>query len=243
MAMPQPRDFDAFEDRSAIREALPYLVGLLLVGALAWLVYSQLSAVRGVRVANDPKAMIDVAPLEPPPPPPPPPKPEEKPPEPTEQPQPSPIDAPKAPQQPAAAPVTMAAPAEAGSDSYGVSSGGGGGMGAPSSGGTCLGTNCGAARGGGGGLGLRVYDRYLSDALQRRVDRDERANRQIFSVDFWIWVSPAGKITAVRTVRSSGSDARDRLLSSILDGADGLTVPPGEMSFPRKITVRGRRSM
>jgi periplasmic protein TonB len=244
MATQPPREFDAFEERSAVRAALPYVVGLVLVGVLAWLVYVQLTAVRGIRVENDPKAMVDVSPLPPPPPPPPPPpEPKEKPPEPTEQPQPSPAEAVKAPQQPAAAPVSMAASAEAGSDSYGVAAGSGTGIGAPSSGGTCLGTKCGAGGGGGGGMGLKLYDRYLSDALQTRVDRDDRANRQVFSADFLIWVSPRGKITAVRTVRSTGSDGRDKLLAGILDGIDGLTVPPGDMSFPRKITVRGRRPM
>lgn len=243
MAASQPQDFEAFAERSAFRAALPYVVGLLLVGLLVWLVFRQLTSVVGIRVNDDPKAMVDVSPLPPPPPPPPPPpEPKEKPPEPTEQPQPSPAEAAKAPQQPAAAPVSMAAAAEAGSDSYGVAAGSGNGIGAPSSGGTCLGTKCGPG-GGGGGMGLKLYDRYLSDALQTRVDRDDRANRQVFSADFLIWVSPRGKVTAVRTVRSTGSEGRDKLLADILDTVDGLSVPPGEMSFPRKITVRGRRGM
>jgi hypothetical protein len=125
----QPKDFEVFEDRAPIREALPYVIGLVLLGALAWFVYGQIAAVRGVRVNEDSKSVVDVVPLPPPPPPPPPPpESKEKPPEPTEQPQPSPAEAPKTPQQqPQAAPVTIAAPAQAGTDSFGIAAGNGAG--------------------------------------------------------------------------------------------------------------------
>ncbi|MEP9360954.1 energy transducer TonB [Sphingomonas sp. KR3-1] len=245
MSTMQPPDFEAFEDRSAIRGALPYVLGLVLLGALAWFIYSQITAVRGVRVNADSKSVVDVMPL-PPPPPPPPPPPElkEKPPEPTEQPQPSPAEAPKTPQQqPQAAPVTIAAPAQAGSDSFGLAAGSGGGIGAPGSGGTCLGTNCGA-KPAGGGVGLGLYRRYLSTALQQRVSADDRLSRQVFSADVLLTLDAQGQVSGARLAESHGNDDEATLqrLMTVLRGAR-LDPPPSGMAFPYRITVRGRRPL
>ncbi|TGX48721.1 TonB-dependent receptor [Sphingomonas gei] len=245
MTTMQPERYEAFEDRSPVREVLPYGVGLLLLGLLAWFVYTQLTAVSGVRVTEDSKSVIDVVPL-PPPPPPPPPPPElkEKRPEPTEQPQPSPVEAPKAPQpQPQAAPVSINAPAEAGNDAFGLSAGSGGGIGAPSSGGTCLGTHCGA-KVGGGGMGLGVYRSYLSSALQRRVSGDDRLNRLVFSADLLLTVNAQGQVSGARLIESRGRDDEATLqrLVEVLRAAR-LDPPPPAMSFPYKITVRGRRAL
>lgn len=243
----QPKDFEAFEDRAPIREALPYVIGLLLLGALAWFVYGQITAVRGVRVNEDSKSVVDVVPLPPPPPPPPPPpEPKEKPPEPTEQPQPSPAEAPKTPQQqPQAAPVTIAAPAQAGTDSFGIAAGSGGGIGAPGSGGTCLGTNCGAKPTGGGGMGEGLYRRYLSSELEERVRGDDRLSRLVFSADLSLTVTADGRVAGVRLlgVRGSGDDEGMRRLASLLAGIRGLNAPPQSMTFPQRITVRGRRGI
>lgn len=243
MTIMQPRQLEAFDDRSPVRDALPYGIGLLLLGALAWFVYSQITAVSGVRVTDEQKT-VSVVPLPPPPPPPPPPpEPREKPPEPTEQPQPSPAEAPKAPQQPQAAPVSINAPAEAGSDAFGLRAGSGGGIGAPSSGGTCLGNNCGGAPGG-GGMGLGIYRSYLSTALQRRVSADDRLNRLVFSADLLLTLNAQGQVTGARLVESRGRDdaATVQRLVEVLRGAR-LDPPPPAMSFPYKITVRGRRAL
>lgn len=242
---PPPRE--AFEARAPLRAAWPWAIALALAAALAWFVYQQLTGVRGVRVDDEPKSMVDIVPLPPLPPPPPPPEPAEKPPEPTEQPQPSPAEAPKAAQpQPQAAPVSIAAPAQAGADAFGLAAGTGGGMGAPASKGTCLGTNCGAGPGGGGGgIGEAAYRGYLNSALQERVRRDDRINRLVFAADFTLSISREGSVTGVRFVDARGNrdEAAMQRIVSILNGVRGLDPPPATMRFPQKITVRGRRSL
>lgn len=217
------------------------LVGAALLLALAWFVYRQMTAVRGVTVEAPSPQVVSMLPP-PPPPPPPPPEPREKPPEPTEQAQPTPSEAPKAPQQ-QAAPVSINAPAQAGADSFGLSAGSGAGIGAPSSTGTCLGANCGA-KPAGNGFGEGLYRRYMSAALQERVSSDDTVNRRTFSADFDLTITPEGRVTGVRFVnaRGRGDDDTVRKLVAILASARGLDRPPPGMRFPYRITVRGRRS-
>jgi len=131
--------------------------------------------------------------------------------------------------------------AQAGSDSFGLGAGKGGGIGAPGGAGTCLGTNCGS--GVGGGISDAFYGRYLSSALQERVQRDSKVNRLVFTADFAIWISPSGKVTKIELVRSSGDEKRDAILENILQGVSGLDTPPSSYRFPQRITVRGRRSL
>ncbi len=245
MTTMQPQSFDEFERGSAgrtIAGALPYAIGLLLALVLAWFVYTQWTAVGGVKVEAPSPQIVSMLPP-PPPPPPPPPEPKENPPEPTEQPQPSPAEAPKA-AQPQAAPVSINAPAQAGTDSFGLKAGDGGGIGAPSSAGTCLGTNCGPGAGG-NGMSESFYRRYLSSALQERVQDDERLSRLVFSADFTLTVTPDGRISGVQFVDARGRRDDDTIkkLATILGAVRGLDPPPSSMRFPQKITVRGRRAL
>src|SRR5262249_8143209 len=103
-------------------------------------------------------------------------------------------------------------------------------------------TNCGAGTGGGGG-NETFYRRYLSSALQERVQSDNRVNRQVFTADFAITVTPGGTVSSVSLLRSSGKDDRDAALRSLLERIRGLDSPPRSMSFPQRITVRGRRAI
>jgi TonB family protein len=128
-------------------------------------------------------------------------------------------------------------PAQAGADSYGLQSGSGGGMGAPGSTGTCVGPNC------GGTVSDAFYRRALSSALQERVQDNDKLNRQVFSAEVLITVSPAGNITAVQMVRSSGRQDRDDMLVATLRAIEGLDPPPANVRFPQRVTVRGRRSV
>jgi protein TonB len=236
--------YQDFREESALQRWLPYGVVALLFLGLAYFVYQQMTAVHGVKVEAPSPQIVSMLPP-PPPPPPPPPEPVEKPPEPTEQPQPAPNEAPKAPQpQPQAAPVTIAAPAQAGSDSFGLAAGSGGGIGAPGSGGTCLGTRCGASVGG-GGMSEGFYRGYLSAALQGRVQNDERLARLAFSADFMLTVTADGRVSGVRLLGARGRNDEDTVkrLSEILAGIRGLDPPPSAMRFPQKITVRGRRPL
>ena len=227
------------EDRPGIGRFVTYaLLALLLLGA-AWFIYSQFTAVRGVAVEAPPATVVDMLPP-PPPPPPPPPRPVE---ETVEQPSPDvPVPNPepaKAPDAPA--PVQIDGPAQAGTDSFGVTSGSGNGAGAPGGSGTCLGSNCGTGNGG-GGMTEAFYRRYLSNALQQRVQGDDKVNRLVFTADLSIVVSE-GRVTQVSLIRSSGRDDRDQQLIRILQGVRGLDRPPSSLRFPQKITVRGRRAL
>lgn len=220
-----------------------YIVCALLLLAFVYFLYIQFTAVDGIKLEAPSPQIVSMLP--PPPPPPPPPEPKEKPPEPTEQPQAPPSEAPKSPQpQPQAAAVTMNAPAQAGTDSFGLSAGSGNGIGAPSSSGTCLGTKCGPAAGGGGGMGEGLYRRYLSSALQERVQGEDRLSRLIFSADFSLTVTPDGRVTSVQFLDARGRDDAETMkkLAAILAAVRGLDPPPQAMRFPQKITVRGRRA-
>lgn len=227
----------------ALGRGLPWLVGGLLLLAILWFVYTQLTQ-RGVGIAVEAPSPQEVSMLPPPPPPPPPPpEPEEKPPEPTEQPQPSPAEAAKPEPAPQPAPMSMDAPAQTSSpDAFGVRSGPSGGMGKP---GVCLSPPCGngPAGGGGGGMSVGMYTGYLRSALQERVQGDPRLSRLIFSANLTLSVTPDGQVTGVRLADNrGGSDADMAKLASLLAGVRGLTPPPAAMVFPQQITVRGRKS-
>ena len=130
-------------------------------------------------------------------------------------------------------------PAQAGTDAFGMSAGKGGGMGGGGSNGTCLAPPC----GGGSPIATGFYTRYLSSALQERVQNNDKINRQIFSADFAVTISPGGQVTAVQLLRSSGNSKRDQALLAVLQSIRGLDAPPTSFRFPQKITVRGSRGL
>jgi protein TonB len=243
-ASPPPETFDDGSPPAAWRAYLLYAVAGLAVLGIAWFIYTQMTAVRGVKVEAPPPQAVTMLPP-PPPPPPPPPEPQEKPPEPVEQPAPTPDQpsTPKPAEPQAAAPVTVAGAAQAGTDAFGLAAGGGGGIGSPGGGGTCLGTKCGTGGGGGGGMSEGVYRRYLSSALQERVQGDDAIARLIFSADYTLTVTPDGRVQGVRFVGQRGG-AEGKVaerLTALLERVSGLTPPPATMQFPQRITVRGRR--
>lgn len=210
------------------------VVGAVLVLWLVWYIYTALTGVHGVTVKNEAPVISPLLPP-PPPPPPPPPKPEEKPPEPSpDKATPTPEPKPQAP-----APMQMNAEAQAGATG-GIASGTGGGIGSPSSTGTCVGPNCGIGK---GGITDAFYARSLSSALQARVQRDSKLSRMVFAADFAIWVSASGTVTRAELVSSSGDSKRDAMLEALIEGASGLDAPPASFRFPRRITVKGRRSL
>jgi len=93
-------------------------------------------------------------------------------------------------------------------------------------------------------MGLGIYRSYLSTALQRRVSGDDRLNRLVFSADLLLTVDARGQVTGARLVEARGRDDQATLqrLVEVLRGAR-LDPPPPAMSFPYKITVRGRRAL
>jgi hypothetical protein len=227
-----------FQEPGNGRKWLLFGVAGAILLTFAYYLYGVLSDVRGIAVPAPPQTVIDMLPP-PPPPPPPPPEPETKPPEPTEAPTPTPVATPSpAPDQPA--PMQIDGPAQAGADAFGLTSGKGGGMGAPGATGTCIGSNCGAPK---GGISDAFYNRYLSGALQERIQDNNKVNRLTFTADFAIWIGAGGRVTKADLMRSSGDAKRDALLASILQSVGGLDAPPASLRFPQKITVRGRRSL
>ncbi len=237
----QPETFpEAFEDRSAVRERCLMRSRCWCLLALGWFVYSQLTAVGGRRMANEPRSIVDVIPMDVPPPPPPPPPPpgRSRPSRPSSR-SPAPSEAPKSP-QPQAAPVSIAAPAQAGTDAFGVTAGTGQGNGAPSSSGTCLGNNCGS-RPSGNGMTEGFYRQYLSSTLEERVRGDDKLSRLVFSADLALTVTEDGRITGVRLLGARGrsDDETMRKLTALLGTVRGLNAPPSDMVFPQRVTVRG----
>lgn len=234
---------DSFEvpRSSVLQRVLPWALGLVILLAIGWFIYSQLNTVVGVKKDEPPPvtATVDLTPP-PPPPPPPPPEPQEKPPEPSpEAPTPNPEPAPK-PDAPA--PMTINGPAEAGQDSFGLQSGSGLGNGSPNSTGTCVGSGCGSG-GGGGGQSDSLYRRALGNALQSEIEKKDQLRRRAFSAFFLITVDAEGRVSRVQLDQSSGNRETDAQIQAALEQARNLDRPPSYVKFPQRIKITGKRSV
>ncbi|RXR29902.1 hypothetical protein [Sphingobium fluviale] len=210
-------------------------IGLIVVGAalalwLVWYLYTALTGVHGVTVKNETPVISPLLPP-PPPPPPPPPKPEEKPPEPTDKPTPTPEPKPQAAPTPTidGPPQTSGPGLQSGPSSNSPISGDS----------TCIGPNC-KGTNNNTSVADPYYNRTLSTGLQRCVQNDRRLSREFFTADYAITANPAGKVTGVRLVRSSGSSDRDGRIASVLSQCVAA-APPAGFKFPQRISVKGRR--
>ncbi len=217
-----------------VRRFVPLIIGVVLLIAAAVAMYIVMNSTVG-KAKKEPPTMTAV--LLPPPPPPPPPPPQEKPPEPVETTKPVPVETPTPTPQKADTPaaVSIDAASEAGGDAFGLKGGGPGGMGGAGSTGTGAGP-------GGGGISDAFYGRYLSGALQERVENEKKISRQVFTADFNIWIDGSGRVTKAVLVRSSGEASRDAIVQALLEAVRGLDTPPASLRFPQKIAVRGRKS-
>jgi outer membrane biosynthesis protein TonB len=224
----------AFDDgHEPNRRWLWIVLGIVALAAIAYGIWTLSTAKVGKPKPAPPST---TALLLPPPPPPPPPPPQEKPPEPTETTKPVPVEVPTPTPAKAEAPAAIAvdaAPTGAG-DSFGLQGGGPGGMGGVGS----LGTGTGAA----GGVSDGFYRQNLRNALQQRIQDDDRVNHQVFSADFSVWVDGGGRVTKAELLRTSGDTKRDQQLLAVLQATAGLDAPPASVRFPARITVRGRKS-
>lgn len=206
----------------------------MIVVALAVGVWRLANDDQGVARKIAPPPMIALAP--PPPPPPPPPK--EQPPEPEKPDTVAPTPEPKAeatPRSDAPRQMTIAGPAQAGSDAFGVAAGKGGGV-------SVGGDPNGSDTPGGGGFAEASYQRYLSATLQSTIQADERVNRLFFSAEVRIWVRPDGAIGDVVIARSSGDTRADNALVAALRSLPRLDRPPPQTKFPARVALRGRRA-
>jgi TonB family protein len=205
------------------------LVAVFAVG-IWWLSQN----IAGVTRGEPPVPTVNLLPPPPPAPPPPPPPPE-KPPEPDKSIEPpKPSDQPKAdePKQ-----LTIAGPAQAGGDSFGIKAGSGGGS-------TVIGgaTEGGPAQSGGNGFAEASYSRYLATEIQRAVQSDDHVNRQVFAVDMAVWIDAGGHLTRARVIRGSGDSHLDEQLVATLEGMRAVgDAPPPSLRFPQRVSIRGRR--
>lgn len=230
------RNDGAGEMGERIRSVLRVLAPLALLALIVALILYFANDKAGINREAVQTPMVALAP--PPPPPPVPPK--EKPPEPdktVETPTPQPTPKPEAPQKTNDAPkqMTIAAPAQAGSDAYGAQAGNGGGdtIGGDPNGNGNLGD----------GFGEANYGRYLTGELQRRVEADDRLGRFTGTVLVLVWIAPDGSVTKVTIARTSGDARTDQEVLAALRGIGRLDQPPPpQQKFPARIAVRGRRA-
>jgi len=214
-----------------------WVMGTVVVIALAALLWYLLAGTASTKRAVAPTAMLML-----PPPPPPPPEPEKLP-EPEPEPEkvetkitevePTPVesldkpvdDAAPSPSQDLGDPVTMNADAQAGTDGIAVGRGGG------------------STGGGGGGLGTGSYQRYLSAQLQQALARDARTRSLVFSdLRFDLWLASDGRTTRLQLVQGSGNARTDELVLAMLGEIERIDErPPQSMRFPVRISMNGRR--
>jgi periplasmic protein TonB len=206
------------------------IAGVVVIALMAgfWVLSRNIS---GVNIAESPVSTVNLLPP-PPPAPPPPPPPKEKPPEPDKLDPPKPQD-PKTPDQPRQ--LTIAGPAQAGGDAFGIKAGAGGGssvIGGTQEGGTP----------GSGGFAEASYGRYLSSEIQQTIQSDDHVNRQIFAADVAVWIDSLGRLTRAKILKSSGDNKLDRQLVASLEGMGALSEPPpAAFRFPQRVAIKGRR--
>jgi TonB family protein len=147
---------------------------------------------------------------------------------------PKPEDQPKPDNQPKQ--LTIAGPAQAGGDSFGVGAGKGGGsavIGGTGDGGPAT----------GGAFAEAAYARFLSSEIQQAVQANSRIDRLFAAADVAVWVGKDGRVTHVKLRRSTGNEKIDGELVATLEHMRPLSEPPPpQFLFPREIRVRGARS-
>jgi protein TonB len=198
---------------------------VVLVGLIGFIWYMLAGTASTKReVAATPMLMLPPEPIKPPEPeklPDPPPekiKPE------VQEPKPSPVDAPKdqapSPSKDLAEPLTMNADAQAGVG--GILAGSGGGM-----------------VGGGGMAGS--YSRYVANAMQQALARDQRTRQLAFDdITVDVWLDADGKV--VRTALVHGSSAKvDEMVLAALGDFRSDERPAPSMKFPMRVVIKGRR--
>jgi protein TonB len=211
------------------------VVVAIVVAALGVGIWLLSQNIAGVSRPAAPAPTINLLPP-PPPPPPPPPQPKTPPPpteKPMETPNNKPQDTPKPDNQPKQ--LTIAGPAQAGTDAFGVGAGKGGGS-------SVIGGGGGGPGGGGGGFEEASYARFLQSEIQQAVTANSRIDRAFSIADVAISFSRDGHVTGVRIRRSTGNAKIDSELLATLERMRPLSEPPPpQFQFPREVRVRGVR--
>lgn len=220
-----PSDSKSAPRRRPTLGALVLVGGILVIGALVWLIVS--------RPEQAPKVVPpDIVQLKllPPPPPPPPPKQQ---PEPVDQPKPEPqpqefkAEVPEPdpqPQDPSPAPpgpLALDGPGSGPGDGFGLMGGGGGGWG-----GSGTGT-------GGGGSEFGWYSALVKSKAEDTVRKNRRLGGRRYVVGVEMWVDSEGAVERVALIGSTGREDTDRLLRDTLEEIARLPQkPPKDMPQP-----------
>ncbi|RKP57930.1 energy transducer TonB [Pararobbsia silviterrae] len=223
------------DPREGTRRWVKPAVAVVALVGLAALVWHFANDKAGVKRSEAPQ-VTTVIPL---PPPPQPPREQKPPPEkqpdvqtPTQKPTvaPKPADAPKpSDNQPKS--MTENAPAQAGTDNFGIGAGDGSGM---------------AGSGGGGAFGNATYSQYLSYTLQQAVEHDKRVQDagggSRFSVGLNLWLDTSGHITKVALGQSTGDPKLDAAVIDAIQTMGRLDeAPPPAWQYPVRLNLQGRQ--
>ncbi|NIF73590.1 TonB family protein [Burkholderia sp. Ap-962] len=219
-------------DKGPRRFVKPVVIALVAAGLVA-LIWHFASDTAGVKRAAAPQ-VTTVIPLPPPPPPPPPKQPEK-----VKEEVKTPVDKPTIAPKPAEAPkpsdnqpkqMTMNAPAQAGTDSFGIGAGDGSGM---------------VGGGGGGRFGNASYAQYMVYALQRVIEADkgvQEAGGTRFAGSLNLWMDPSGRITKVAIAQSTGDARIDAAVVAAVESLGKVDeAPPPATSYPVTVKLQGRK--
>lgn len=209
--------------------ALLIVLGLVVLGAVGWGVYSLWLA--GGK--SDRKHVVQQIELvRPPPPPPAPPKQEIKPPELKKEevirtPEPPPPDAPKQAddKEPAGKELGLDAEGTAGGDGFGL---------AARKGGRDIIT---LGEGGGGRSGYQFYAGRLQRHLERELARDDRLRSTDYRAVVHVWLARDGRVDRVELAGPSGNPEADRRLTAALAALPAIGEPPPE-GMPQPVRIR-----
>ena len=219
--------------KGVLRYVKPVAIGLVFAGVAA-LIWHYASDTAGVKRVTAPQ-VTTVIPL---PPPPPPPK-QKPPPEKVKEETKTPVDKPTIAPKPAEAPkptdnqpkqMTMNAPAQAGTDSFGIAAGDGSGS---------------VGSGGGGRFGNASYAQYMVYVLQRAIEQDkgvQDAGGARFTGSFNLWMDAAGHITKVGIAQSTGDEKIDAAVVAAIEAMGKVDeAPPPATTYPVLVKLQGRK--
>ncbi len=225
---------DDWDDNREKKRGLkgPLIGGLIVaaVGGGLWLLSQNIA---GVTVPSAlPTPTVNLLPPPPPQPPPPPPT-KEPPPQPDRMDAPKPEDQPKADNQPKQ--LTIAGPAQAGGDSFGIGAGKGGGS-------SVIGGSGEGAGLGGGDFAEANYRRFLRSEIQQALQSDSRISRLFSTAVVAIWIDSDGHVRRSKIHRTTGDQKVDAdIIAALREMPPLRDPPPAHFPSPTEVQIKGTR--
>jgi TonB family protein len=146
---------------------------------------------------------------------------------------------PPEPSAPAAGPLALAADGDGPGDAFNLA-GNPGGRGLLTGGG--LGDGTGSGLGGGGGTGNKYgwyYAKVAAD-LEEAFRKHKRMSSAATRVELRVWTDPAGRISRVQLIRSTGDPELDAAIQSVV-GLRLREPPPRDIPMPMIARLTARR--